>query len=197
MMNMNNCCLKNEDKAVSAQDSAAFAIIEKNIEEKQSSLQANGGKKKSIINITQDAVERIRELLKINPYASVGNADKASERKEESPRSNSGGQDHGEAGSLGGYSEARNEERNKALRIEVKMGGCAGISYNFSLVREPEQGDEIVLCEDVAVYIAKKAIFFIINSDLDYVDLGNFSKKFIFRNPNAKGGCGCGESFAV
>jgi iron-sulfur cluster assembly protein len=89
-------------------------------------------------------------------------------------------------------------EENKSLRIEVKMGGCAGIAYNFSLVSKPEEGDAQVECEEgIFVYIAKKAVFFILNSELDYVDLGNFSKKFIFRNPNAKGGCGCGESFAV
>ncbi|GEQ67867.1 hypothetical protein JCM33374_g1533 [Metschnikowia sp. JCM 33374] len=82
------------------------------------------------------------------------------------------------------------------IRIGVKNRGCSGLTYHLEYVSEPGKFDEIVEQDGVRVVIDSKALFSIVGSEMDWVD-DKLSSRFIFRNPNSKGTCGCGESFMV
>lgn len=84
----------------------------------------------------------------------------------------------------------------KLIRIGVRNRGCSGLTYNLEYVDQPGKFDEIVEQDGVKVVIDSKALFSIVGSEMDWLD-DKLSSKFIFRNPNSKGTCGCGESFMV
>ncbi|OBA19613.1 hypothetical protein METBIDRAFT_33261 [Metschnikowia bicuspidata var. bicuspidata NRRL YB-4993] len=82
------------------------------------------------------------------------------------------------------------------IRIGVKNRGCSGLTYHLEYVSEPGKFDETVEQDGVRVVIDSKALFSIVGSEMDWID-DKLSTRFIFRNPNSKGTCGCGESFMV
>ena len=82
------------------------------------------------------------------------------------------------------------------LRIGVNPKGCAGQSYAIDFAEKAEMLDEVVNTKGVTVVIDPKAIMYLIGTELDYVE-DKMSSSFVFRNPNEKGRCGCGESFHV
>lgn len=84
----------------------------------------------------------------------------------------------------------------KGLRISVKAAGCSGLGYKFDIVDQVNDADEMVQAGDFQLYIDKAAVLYIIGSDLQYMS-GEMRSGFVFKNPNAKETCGCGESFAV
>ncbi|MFN7640589.1 MAG: HesB/IscA family protein, partial [bacterium] len=57
-------------------------------------------------------------------------------------------------------------------------------------------GDEMVENQGVTIYIDPKAVLFVVGTQMDYVE-EELQSGFLFRNPNEKGRCGCGESFHV
>ena len=83
------------------------------------------------------------------------------------------------------------------LRIKVMGGGCSGLMYQMDIGEGPAaEGEEVFEFDGFRVYIDKKSLFFLNGSELDYND-GLTGAGFKFRNPNATGTCGCGESFSV
>lgn len=83
------------------------------------------------------------------------------------------------------------------IRLEVSSGGCAGFSYKFDyLYQKNVLKDTIIEYDNLILAIAQDQEFFVFGTQLDYVD-ENFSKKFVFKNPNATSNCGCGKSFGV
>jgi iron-sulfur cluster assembly protein len=82
------------------------------------------------------------------------------------------------------------------IRIGVKNRGCSGLTYNLEYIEQPQKFDEIVEQDGVKVIIDSKALFSIVGSEMDWID-DKLSSRFVFRNPNSKGTCGCGESFMV
>src|SRR2546422_8758374 len=56
--------------------------------------------------------------------------------------------------------------------------------------------DEIVEDKGVTILVDPKAVMFILGTEMDYVE-EKLQTGFVFRNPNEKGRCGCGESFHV
>ena len=82
------------------------------------------------------------------------------------------------------------------LRVKIMGGGCSGLSYKMVFESGPADGDEVFEKDDFRVYIDKKSLFFLNGSELDYVD-GLTGAGFKFKNPNATGTCGCGESFSA
>lgn len=89
-----------------------------------------------------------------------------------------------------------NQPEPKLIRIGVRNRGCSGLTYHLEYVTEPAKFDELIEQDGVKVYIDSKALFSIVGSEMDWLD-DKLSSRFIFKNPNSKGTCGCGESFMV
>ncbi|KAL8838249.1 MAG: hypothetical protein Q9176_005178 [Flavoplaca citrina] len=84
----------------------------------------------------------------------------------------------------------------KLIRVGVKNRGCSGLAYNLEYVEKAGTFDEAVEQDGVKVLIDSKALFSIIGSEMDWVE-DKLNQRFVFRNPNIKEQCGCGESFMV
>jgi len=82
------------------------------------------------------------------------------------------------------------------VRIGVKSGGCAGMSYVMEYAKEVNPSDEIIEQKGVRVFIAPGAIMYLLGTEMDYKK-EQFSSSFVFKNPNETERCGCGESFKV
>ena len=82
--------------------------------------------------------------------------------------------------------------------IGTRTRGCNGHTYkmNYTTRFEKKTNMEKVLIDNTPLYIDNKSLFTLIGSEIDYKDDQLFSG-FIFNNPNAKGNCGCGESFNI
>ena len=80
------------------------------------------------------------------------------------------------------------------LRIGVRTGGCSGMAYSMEFAQEQEPLDEVVEEKGVKLFVDSKALMFLIGTEMDYVE-DKLQSGFVFKNPNEKGRCGCGESF--
>jgi iron-sulfur cluster assembly protein len=90
----------------------------------------------------------------------------------------------------------KRDKPSLGIRIEVRGKGCSGMSYTMEFCDKTELGDEIVELDGMNIYIDPKSILFLIGLEIDYKE-DMFKSGFSFSNPNAKGSCGCGESFHV
>ncbi|KAH8904053.1 hypothetical protein BR93DRAFT_884033 [Coniochaeta sp. PMI_546] len=84
----------------------------------------------------------------------------------------------------------------KLIKVGVRNRGCSGLAYHLEYVDKPGMFDEAVEQDGVKVLIDSKALFSIIGSEMDWVE-DKLNQRFVFRNPNIKEQCGCGESFMV
>ncbi|KAK0614396.1 hypothetical protein B0T14DRAFT_539891 [Immersiella caudata] len=84
----------------------------------------------------------------------------------------------------------------KLIKVGVRNRGCSGLAYHLEYVDKAGSFDETVEQDGVRVLIDSKALFSIIGSEMDWVE-DKLSQRFVFRNPNIKEECGCGESFMV
>ena len=82
------------------------------------------------------------------------------------------------------------------LRIGLKTKGCSGLSYWMEYVDTKNPLDEMVEDKGVTIFIDSQAQMFVFGTELDYLE-DTLQSGFVFRNPNEKGRCGCGESFHV
>ena len=82
------------------------------------------------------------------------------------------------------------------VRVGVKSGGCAGMSYVMEYANEIKHNEEIIEEKGEKVFIDPKAIMYLLGTEMDYKK-EKFSSKFVFKNPNETERCGCGESFKV
>ena len=82
------------------------------------------------------------------------------------------------------------------LRVGVKNGGCAGMSYTMELAEATNPTDEIVEDKGVRLLIDPKAVLFLLGSQMDF-KVDRLSATFAFSNPNETSACGCGESVAI
>jgi iron-sulfur cluster assembly protein len=80
-----------------------------------------------------------------------------------------------------------------AVRVGVKNGGCAGMSYTMDYAEKIEPLDEIVEDKGVRILIDPKAVLFLLGTEMDY-KADKLSAQFVFNNPNQTAACGCGES---
>ena len=82
------------------------------------------------------------------------------------------------------------------VRIGVKAGGCAGMSYVMEYAKKANPNDEIIEDKGVKVLIDPKAVMYLLGTEMDYKK-EELSSSFVFKNPNETERCGCGESFKV
>src|ERR1700748_3821865 len=82
------------------------------------------------------------------------------------------------------------------VRVGVKNGGCAGMSYTMEYAEAVNPLDEIVEDKGVKVLIDPKAVLFLLGTEMDY-KIDKLSAQFVFNNPNQTSACGCGESVAI
>ena len=88
--------------------------------------------------------------------------------------------------------------KDKAIgvRVGVKSGGCAGMSYIMEYTKDVKPNEEIIEDKGVKVLIDPKAIMYLLGTEMDY-KAEKFSSQFVFKNPNETERCGCGESFKI
>ena len=84
------------------------------------------------------------------------------------------------------------------LKVSIKQGGCSGLSYEFEYMYDSMKSDIKIHNADGAdiLYLDNSAVMFLAGSVLDYQE-SDVKAGFLFKNPNEKGACGCGESFHV
>ncbi|MCB1559643.1 MAG: iron-sulfur cluster assembly accessory protein [Xanthomonadales bacterium] len=82
------------------------------------------------------------------------------------------------------------------LRFGVKRTGCSGWGYNVDLAREARDDDTVIEVDGIRVLIDADSLPMLSGTEIDFVREG-LNQQFVFRNPNAAGECGCGESFTT
>ena len=88
------------------------------------------------------------------------------------------------------------EKNSIGVRVGVKSGGCAGMSYVMEYTKEINPNDEVIEDKGVKVFIDSAAVMYLLGTEMDYKK-DDFSSSFIFKNPNETERCGCGESFKI
>ena len=89
-----------------------------------------------------------------------------------------------------------NRGKGIGLRLGVKTTGCSGMAYVIEFVDELQSDDEVFESHGVKVVVDKKSLLFLDGTEVDFGKEG-LNEGFLFKNPNAKDACGCGESFTV
>ena len=82
------------------------------------------------------------------------------------------------------------------VRVGVKSGGCAGMSYVMEYTKEINPNDEIIEEKGVKVFVDSAAVMYLLGTEMDYKK-EELSSSFVFNNPNETERCGCGESFKI
>ena len=88
------------------------------------------------------------------------------------------------------------EKNSVGVRVGVKSGGCASMSYVMEYAKEVNPNDELIEEKGVKLYIDPAATMYLLGTEMDYKK-EEFSSTFVFNNPNETERCGCGESFKV
>ena len=83
------------------------------------------------------------------------------------------------------------------ILLGVDKTGCNGHSYKLDFAKKNQVKNlEYVEQNNIKVFIDPKATMFLIGSEMDYAS-DKLSSRFVFKNPNEKVTCGCGESFSI
>ena len=90
----------------------------------------------------------------------------------------------------------KSEGRYIGVRVGVKNGGCAGMSYTMDYAESQGPLDEVIEEKGVRIFIDPKAVMFLIGTEMDF-RREKLAQKFIFVNPNQTEACGCGESVVI
>ena len=82
------------------------------------------------------------------------------------------------------------------VKLSTPRRGCSGLAYSVDYVSEEAPFDEKIVTPGGTFYIDGASVLYLVGSTMDWV-VDDFAAGFVFDNPNAKGACGCGESFTV
>jgi iron-sulfur cluster assembly protein len=82
------------------------------------------------------------------------------------------------------------------VKLSTPRRGCSGLAYSVDYVTEEAKFDEKIETPGGSFYIDGGSVLYLVGSTMDWVE-DDFAAGFVFENPNAKGACGCGESFTV
>lgn len=91
---------------------------------------------------------------------------------------------------------ARAPAGTAGVKLSTPRKGCSGLAYSVDYVAEGKPFDETIATPGGTLYVDGGSILYLIGSTMDWVE-DDFTAGFTFQNPNAKGACGCGESFTV
>jgi iron-sulfur cluster assembly protein len=83
-----------------------------------------------------------------------------------------------------------------AVRVGVKNGGCAGMSYYMEYAEKIDSLDEVIEDKGVRILVDPKAVLFLLGTEMDY-KVEKLAAQFVFNNPNQTAACGCGESVQI
>lgn len=82
------------------------------------------------------------------------------------------------------------------VKLSTPRRGCSGLAYSVDYVSEASSFDEKIETPGGLFFIDGASVLYLIGSTMDWQE-DDFTAGFVFNNPNAKGSCGCGESFTV
>ena len=82
------------------------------------------------------------------------------------------------------------------VKLSTPRRGCSGLAYSVDYVTEENAFDEKIVTPGGSFYVDGGSLLYLVGSTMDWVE-DDFAAGFVFANPNAKGACGCGESFTV
>ena len=91
---------------------------------------------------------------------------------------------------------ARAPDGTVGVKLSTPRRGCSGLAYSVDYVAEARPFDERIETPAGTLFVDGASILYLIGSRMDWVE-DDFTAGFTFANPNAKGSCGCGESFTV
>ena len=87
-------------------------------------------------------------------------------------------------------------EGTVGVKLSTPRRGCSGLAYSVDYVHEAKPFDEKIETSGGLFFIDSASVLYLIGSRMDWKE-DDFTAGFVFENPNAKGMCGCGESFTV
>ncbi|MBW6532242.1 iron-sulfur cluster assembly accessory protein [Sphingomonas sp. RRHST34] len=82
------------------------------------------------------------------------------------------------------------------VKLSTPRRGCSGLAYSVDYVEAASTMDERIETPGGVLFVDGASLLYLIGSTMDWVE-DDFTAGFVFNNPNAKGACGCGESFTV
>ncbi|CAM2848720.1 iron-sulfur cluster insertion protein ErpA [Vibrio rarus] len=90
------------------------------------------------------------------------------------------------------------EEENPELKLRVYItgGGCSGFQYGFTFDEKVNEGDAVIVKDEVTLVVDPMSLQYLIGGTVDYTE-GLEGARFFINNPNATTTCGCGASFSV
>jgi iron-sulfur cluster assembly protein len=91
---------------------------------------------------------------------------------------------------------ARAPDDAVGVKLSTPRRGCSGLAYSVDYVTTASPMDERIDTPGGTLFVDGGSILYLIGSTMDWVE-DDFTAGFVFNNPNAKGSCGCGESFTV
>ena len=91
---------------------------------------------------------------------------------------------------------AKAPEGTVGVKLSTPRRGCSGLAYSVDYVTEAKPFDERIETPGGSFFVDGASVLYLIGSTMDWVE-DDFTAGFVFQNPNAKGSCGCGESFTV
>lgn len=91
---------------------------------------------------------------------------------------------------------SRAPEGSVGVKLSTPRRGCSGLAYSVDYVAAANPMDERIETPGGTFFVDGGSVLYLIGSTMDWVE-DDFTAGFVFANPNAKGACGCGESFTV
>lgn len=91
---------------------------------------------------------------------------------------------------------AKAPEGAVGVKLSTPRRGCSGLAYSVDYVTEAKPFDERIETPGGTFFVDGASVLYLVGSTMDWVE-DDFTAGFVFENPNAKGACGCGESFTI